>query len=143
MCETTRYRNTDLVLTSSEDLTALAAIFESRGVVQLSLTRGDDRLWHASFETRGQHTEPEPNIAAMVAVAESLGDPHRSVWLGCTRREFNIGFDCGTAPWSFIQELSSVLLSRIAAIGASLALTLYAYRGPGNPSQTQRQTRGA
>ncbi len=142
MCETTRYRNTDLVLTSSEDLTALAAVFESRCLFQF-VTRGEDSLWYASFATQEDFTEPEPNIAAMVAVAESLGEPHRTVWLGCTRREFNISFDCGTEPWSFIQGMSSALLSRIAAIGASLALTLYAYRGPGSPSQTQRQTRGA
>ena len=128
------YLNTDLDLTSSDDLTALAAVFESRGVFPLHVTRGEDGLWYATFEMLDQHTEPEPNIAAMVAVAESLGEPHRSVWLGCTRREFNIGYDCGAEPWAFNQGLSCGLLGRMAAIGASLRFTLYPDREQGRPN---------
>jgi hypothetical protein len=135
VCETTRYRNTDLVLTSSDDLTALAAVLESRGLFPLFVTRGEDSLWFASFETQEEFAEPEPNIAAMVAVAESLGEAHRTVWLGCTRREFNIGYDCGAEPLAFNQGLSCGLLNRIAAIGASLRFTLYPDREPGAPSQ--------
>jgi hypothetical protein len=92
---TISYLNTDLDLISSDELTALAAVFESRGVFPLHVMRRDDGLWYATFETEDQHTEPEPNIAAMVVVVESLEEPHRSTWLGCTRREFNIGYDCG------------------------------------------------
>ena len=44
------YLNTDLDLTSSDDLTALAAVFESRGVFPLHVTRGEDGLWYATFE---------------------------------------------------------------------------------------------
>jgi len=91
----------------------------------LHVTHRDDGLWHAIFETQEQHTEPEPNIAAMVAVAESLEEPHRSMWSSCTRREFNIGYDCGAGPSAFEQGLSSGLLGRIAAVGASLRVTLY------------------
>lgn len=130
------YLNTDLDLTSCDDLTALTAVFEARGVFPLHVTRGEDGLWYATFETEDQHAEPEPNIAAMVAVVESLGEPHRAVWLGCTRREFNIGYDCGTRPWAFHQGLSSELLGRMAAVGASLRFTLYPDREHGMPNQT-------
>jgi hypothetical protein len=138
MDNTICYLNTDLVLTSPNDLTELATIFESQGIVPLHVTRGDDGLWYATFETyadetHAQHTEPEPNIAVMVAVVESLGEAHRSVWQGCTRREFNIGYDCGAEPWAFNQGLSCALLGRIAAVGASLRFTLYPNREP-NPS---------
>ena len=128
MAGTISYLNTDLDLVSSEELTALAAVFESRGVLALHVIRRADGLWHATFETKDQHTEPEPNIAVMVAVVESLAEPHRSIWLGCTRREFNIGYDSGAEPWAFNQGLSSGLLGRIAAVGASLRITLYPNR---------------
>jgi len=119
------YLNTDLDVTSSNDLTALAAVFESRGVFPLHVTCGDDGLWYATFETLDQHIEPEPNIAAILSIAESLVEPHRSVWVGCTRREFNIAYDCGAEPWAFNQGLSCGLLGRIAGVGASLRFTLY------------------
>jgi hypothetical protein len=119
------YLNTDLDLISPEELTVLAAVFESRSLFPLHVTQRDDGLWYATFETEDQHAEPEPNIAAMVAVVESLAEPHRSIWSACTRREFNVGYDCGPAPWAFNQGLSSGLLGRMAAVGASLRVTLY------------------
>lgn len=92
------YLNTDLDLTSSSDLTALGAAFEAAGVFSLHVTQGEDGLWYACFETAEQHNEPEPNIAAMLVVIESLAPPLQSVWAGCSRREFNIGYDCGREP---------------------------------------------
>lgn len=140
---TISYLNTDLDLISSDELTALAAFFESRGVFPLYVMHRDDGLWYATFEAQNQYTEPEPNIAAMVAVVESLAEPHRSIWLGCTRREFNIGYDCGAEPWAFNQELSSGLLGRIAAVGASLRVTLYPDRVQGTPGKSLQVTDGA
>jgi hypothetical protein len=129
---TITYLNTDLDLISSDELTALATVFEARGLFPLHVSRRDDGLWYASFETQDQHTEAEPNIAALVAVVESLAEPHRSMWSGCTRREFNIGYDCGSEPWGFTQALSSGLLGRVSAVGASLRITLYPAR-PAHP----------
>jgi hypothetical protein len=137
------YLNTDLDLTSATDLTALATVFESRGVFPLDVTHGDDGPWHAIFEVEGQPTEPEQDIAVMVAVVESLDEPHFSVWRSCTQREFNIGYDCGAAPWAFNQGLSCELLGRMAAVGASLRLTLYPDREQRTPIQSRRQTGGA
>jgi hypothetical protein len=65
------------------------------------VTHGPDALWYATFETNAQFAEPEPNIGAMLAIVESLTRPLRSMWDGCTRREFNIGYDCGDEPWAF------------------------------------------
>lgn len=143
MDNTICYLNTDLDLTSADDLTALAAAFEAAGVFSLHVTRGEDGLWYACFETDEQYTEPEPNIAAMLAVVESLAPPLRSVWAGCSRREFNIGYDCGLEPWAFNQGLSAGLLVRIAAAGASLRVTLYPDREQDTPNQALQQTGGA
>ncbi len=123
------YLNTDLYLISADDLTALGALFESPGLVALQLCRRADGLWYGNFETNVGHTEPEPCIKEMVAILEALGEPNRSKWLACTRREFNMGYDCGAEPWAFNQGLSPGLLGRMAAVGASLRWTLYPDRG--------------
>ena len=143
MHNTICYLNTDLVLTSPNELTALAAIFESRGVYPLHVGLEEDGLWYGTFETQDSHAEPEPNIAVMVAVAESLSEPHRSVWMQCSKREFNIGYDCGAQPWAFNQGLSCELLGRIAAVGASLRVTLYPDREQPLLSQSQQQADGS
>jgi hypothetical protein len=119
------YVNTDLDLKSAEDLTPLVAAFRGADVFALHVTLGDDGAWFAVLETETQHDEPEPNIAAMVAVAEALPDELKSAWARCTVREFNIGYDCGTHPWAFAQALSPELLKRVAAVGASVRITLY------------------
>jgi hypothetical protein len=126
------YLNTDLDLTSLDDLTVLARAFEAGGIFPLHVTRGEDGLWYATFEVLDQYTEPEPSIAAMLAVVESLEPPLRSIWTGCSLREFNIGYDCGLQPWAFNQGLSAELLGRIAAAGASLRVTLYPDRAAGH-----------
>src|SRR5688572_16885383 len=97
----TYYLNTDLDLTSADDLTALTGFFKARGVFVLHGARAEDGLWHATFEVLDQHAEPESGIATMLAVVESLEEHLRSVWAGCSRREFNIGYDCGVEPWAF------------------------------------------
>jgi hypothetical protein len=137
------YLNTDLDLISAEDLTVLAAAFEGGGVPPLHVTQGADGLWYATFETSAQFAEPEPNIAAILAIVESLARPLRSLWDECTRREFNIGYDCGDEPWAFNQGLPADLLGRMAAAGASLRVTLYPDREPGTPNQVTQQTGGA
>ena len=61
----------------------------------------------------------------------------------CTTREFNLGYDCGAEPWAFNQGLSSELLGRIAAVGASLRLTIYPDREESVQSrETQQETGG-
>ena len=128
MGRNTTYLNTDLDLISADDLTLLAEAFASAGVTPLHVTRAEDGLWYARFETDPQFGEPETNIAAMLGVLDTLPPPLRAVWDGCTRREFNVGYDAGLEPWSFSHTLSAALLGRMAASGASFGLTLYAYR---------------
>jgi hypothetical protein len=135
MDNTICYLNTDLDLTSTDELTALTSAFETGGCFSLHVTRGDDGAWYATFETDEQHAEPEPNIATMLAVVESMPGPLRAIWDACTRREFNIGYDCGAEPWAFNQGLSAALLGRMAAAGASLRVTIYPDREPSTPNQ--------
>lgn len=125
MNNTIEYLNTDLKLISADNLSGLAEAFKAAGVPPMYVTHEADGLWYAFFETHEPFEELGPNIAAMVEVVESWTGPLRSVWDGCTLREFNVGYDCGAKPWAFNQGVPAELLGRMAAVGASLRITLY------------------
>lgn len=124
----TKYLNTDLDLTSADDLTPLAEALRAGGVFALHVTHRDGK-WRARFETEEHFTEPEPNIAAVLAVVESLPDHLLAVWDGCTHRGFNIGYDCGDRPSVFMHGLPVTVLERMAKAGTELWLTLYPSSG--------------
>lgn len=120
-----RHVNTDLVLKSDGDLTALSATFTAHGLMELYLTRGEDGRWYACFEADENHPEPETIITLLLDAVESLPPPLRAAWDGCSLRELDLGYDCGVEPWAFNQGLSAGLLRRVAAASAALRVTLY------------------
>ncbi len=119
------YLNTDLDLVAIDDLTTLAADLEAQGVHPLHVAHHEDGLWYATFEASESFEQPESNIVRMLAIIESLGDSASRAWWACTVREFNIGYECGSEPWAFNQELSGQTLRRMADVGAALRITLY------------------
>jgi hypothetical protein len=125
MSVTIRYLNTDLDLVSQRDLSPLATALEAQGVYPLHVTRGEDGLWYATFETADQYEVLETSVSAMLDAIESLGDDARELWSECSRREFNAGYDCGDEPWAFNDGLTNETLFRAAALGAALRITLY------------------
>lgn len=128
MDESTQYRTTDLYFFSEENLTALAAALHSwaRPVCLGPNPRTQREEWYCNFSIDGEGAEePEPGIAAMLTVIESLDPLSRSTWAGCSERVFDIAYDCGRKPFAFRQELSADTLGRLAAVGASLRFTLY------------------
>ncbi len=135
----TRYRVTDLVLHSADDLTALAAAFEAQGmfVTQRALQihetaralfriAATDRMWVFQLGCEEHCDDLETDIAAFLAAVEALDPPERAAWAGCSRREFDPCFDCGTKPFLVRYDLSAGTLARLAAAGGSLRLTLCA-----------------
>jgi hypothetical protein len=138
---TTSYRVTDLVLQSAEDLTALAAALEDRGmwVSQRALQiaeearawfriAADERMWVFQGGFCGESFDgPETEIAAMLAIVESLDPQARALWDGCSWREFDFAYDCGVRPPAVHHDLSAGTMARLAAAGGSLRITLYAH----------------
>jgi hypothetical protein len=120
------YLNTDLDLVGPENLKELTSALNSKDVFLLyEVTQGNDGKWYARFETEHQFHEPNANIAAMLTVIESIDESLQRIWWACDLREFNIGYDCGSEPWAFNQRVSSETINRMAAVGASLQITLY------------------
>jgi len=137
MDELTRYRTTDLYLFSDDDLTPLATALQARlpalciGVNRLAHPHRE--AWYCNFSIDGgpdgPAEEPEPGIAAVLAVIEALDPPQRSAWAGCSQRVFDVAYDCGRGPFAFRQELSAETLGRLASAGAALRVTLYSEPG--------------
>ena len=123
---TIRYLNTDLDLVSALDPKMLAAEFKQRGLA-VHVHLGDDGLFYVLCED-GNDSEPEPNIRRLMDAVDELSMDSRRIWAQCSKREFNVGYDCGNEPWSFNQGLSNDTIRRIANCGASFRITLYPYR---------------
>jgi hypothetical protein len=124
-----QYLNTDLELVAPEDLSPLATHFEANGFRSLRCDREPDGSWYAIFEICGEtYEEPEATIRAMLTVVESLDGPPRDAWQSCTKREFDIGYECGSDPWAFNNGLTTGTLRRIAECRASLRITIYPER---------------
>jgi hypothetical protein len=131
-----RYLNTDLDLVAERDLTPLSAALEARGLFALNITQAEDQRWYAIFEVDGpaEPESPEQSMSLMLDAIESLSGPARDLWLECSRREFNIGYDCGDHPWAFNNGLSNRTLLRIGSAGASVRITLYPPDKSGRPA---------
>jgi hypothetical protein len=135
----TRYRTTDLDLTSPADPTALATALVGRGfALARRVVQYPDGEWFCGFAWSGSdegYDGPESEIADMLGAIESLDPLARSAWEGCSRRLFDSAFDCGPEPFHFYRDLSAGLLVRLAAAGATVRITLYPDRetGPGAP----------
>ncbi|MBT9311443.1 hypothetical protein [Leptothoe kymatousa] len=131
-----RYLNTDLELVSASDLTSLVSVFEAMDLCILHCAQYD-RLWYATLEVSSQYDEPEATIAEMLAVIESLDRDSRAIWNSCTKREFDIGYECSQSSKPVQQNLSSQLLNRIATVNASLGITLYSTLTSEEPVSTR------
>src|SRR5687768_16707753 len=124
-----RYLNTDLDLKSPVDVRPLTRALTRFGMWVLHEDKRAARgSWFACLAMEAQFRNPNSNISAILSAIEKLPPKARMIWSGCTLREFNIGYDCGEKPWAFNQALSNRTLSRLAAVGATLRITLYPLR---------------
>src|SRR5688572_815488 len=108
----TCYRVTDLWLFSSEDLTAMAAAFEARGlwvsgrgqwITDTKYWRLPEPQWHWSFQTSCGACEegsdgPEPTIAAFLAAVKPPAPPPGRPWARCPLRALDVRYNAGIGP---------------------------------------------
>lgn len=125
-----RYINTDLVLESEQDLSAVEAILDAQADL-LYAQRLHNGLWHLSAEARGSGirgdpaSSPERDLAALLTLLESMSEEHQTLLRACRKFDFDIGWDTSEHRPEGHFTLASSVLSRIAAIGASLSVTIY------------------
>lgn len=92
-----------------------------------------DEPGHLSFEVDGPSPSIEATLAALCAAVEGLGGEARASWDRCTARDFNVGLESGVAGpgggRAFEGRISAETLARIAALGATLSVTVYPVLG--------------
>ena len=79
----------------------------------------------ASVELAQGGEDLEGAVRAFVKCVEALAPEARRLWAACERRTLNVGLQAGLRPHALELGLTHEALSRLAALGADLALTLY------------------
>lgn len=63
----------------------------------------------------------------MLAALENLPMALSRLWSECSVRDFNIGYQSGIGPGRVEQSISNGVLQKVAALGGSISITIYAY----------------
>ena len=121
----TRYLNTDLEIESKSDLSAIVQEFGGDVIV---LHHGETRGYQlASFEIESGATSAGADaiINTFCDLVENFSKEAREIWDGCCSRVFDVGYEGGSSPHSFRSEIRASTIQRVAAIGASIVITIY------------------
>ena len=118
-----RYLNTDFEIESKSDLSKIVQEFGDDVVV---LYHGEMRGYqHASFEIEGTTDAADETINTFCALVEALPEGVRQTWDGCCSRIIDVGYESGMSPLNFRSEIRAPTIQRVAAIGASIVITIY------------------
>ena len=118
-----RYLNTDLELESPEDLTPIVDEF---GEDVFNLYNGKGRGHYlATFESNQNPNSADSTIQFFCYLVEAFGPKERKIWDQCYSRIFDIGYEGGTHQQSYTDEIRPETLSMVAAINASIRITVY------------------
>jgi hypothetical protein len=121
-----KYLNTDLEIESTHDLSLIIDDFGEDVMVH---HHGEIKGYqHASFSGEGMYVGADGAINAFCSLVENLSEEARKVWDGCCTHVFDIGYESGSTPRSFRSEVRASTIQRAAAVGASIAVTIYPLR---------------
>jgi len=118
------YLNTDLHLAASYDLRPLVQKLEALGFWCVSMEQTTDGRWSATLQTILHSTNPEVSLKTMLSILESLEGAEQELWMGCTQRDFDVCFACGSKRITLRRWLSRETLLRISGVNARLRITL-------------------
>ena len=118
-----RYLNVDLEIESKSDLSKIVEEFgDDVSVLYCGEMRG---YQHASFEIPANPAGADETINDFCFLVEQLTKEAREIWEGCCSRVMDVGYESGTSPQNFRSEIRSSTVQRVAAIGASIMITIY------------------
>lgn len=124
------YQQTDLDLHADFDLRPLCEGLVAGGMYVLHCTEVRHGRWQAILERdsedEGTPGEPETSLRLLLDAIEALPEDLRANWDRCDLRAFDIGFNARWRPFCWQTPLSAETLRRVAAVGASLGITIYA-----------------
>jgi len=121
-----QYLNTDLEIKSKEDLMPIiTALGKNVFVLHHGLMEG---MHDAAFELSSDPVSHDPIqvISRYCDLVENLPIVARQIWDNCAVRVIDIGIESGLSPRYYRFEVHDVIMKRVAALRASLAVTIYA-----------------
>lgn len=122
--EKTRFLNVDLDVESTRDLAPLVLAF---GDQVFDLHTGPGGVgYECHLELGHEPASAEAAIHGFLRMIDELPTSAMDLWLGATRRDFNVGVQSGLAPAAFELALSPELLTAVGERGARLVVTIYA-----------------
>jgi hypothetical protein len=122
--DATHFLNVDLDLHSKTDLEPLVSAL-GRKVLKLHVGRiGLTYCVHLEVERRTK--DADSTIRAFCALIKSLPSSERELWNAATKRDFNIGVQAGTHPFSHEIVLASETVKSASELCARIVFTVYA-----------------
>jgi hypothetical protein len=139
MAKLSHFLNLDLVLKSNSEFSALIGYLDQSVFV---LTHQEhEQQFLLALETNGTGCNDSAACTCQfLTLIESLPDPARELWDGCTSRTFSYGFEGGCDFPALDTTIPTDLLLRIARLGADIGITVYPYR-PNDESSEVPQTK--
>jgi hypothetical protein len=132
----TRFLNVDLDIWARTPLDALTDAFGTRVCVLHVGREGRDFSAHVELATLPR--DADRLIRRFVALVEDLPRAARRLWNQARVREFNLGIQGGTSPYSYDLRLEPETLRAMARVDARFGLTVYAAT-PSLPNGTRRR----
>lgn len=124
------FLNVDLEARSAGDLSPLVRHWGNR-VLVLHHARGADGLDHLALELAAEGVAGPVNtvervLSGLCTLVEALPPDLRATWDACATRDLDVGFQSWAESYATAHEdrVSAATLARVAALGASLTLTL-------------------
>lgn len=130
MSEQTRFLNVDLDLWASFSLEPLVNAFGTK--VGIHHVGRHKRTYHAHLDLARSHLDlarltkdADSTIRAFCKLITGLPPDARALWDAVKIRDFNIGVQAGTKPFSQMFELSAETVKAVADLGARIVFTVY------------------
>jgi hypothetical protein len=119
----TTFLNVDLDIWSKSPLDELVDAFGRKACVLHVGKEG--RRYSAHLELAASPRNADQAITRFVGLVEALPRAARALWNRAQIREFNVGIQAGTTPYSYELRLQPTTLLSLARIDARLGVTVY------------------
>src|SRR6187549_3078630 len=120
-----RYIQVDLLIEGDFNLRRLVRFFGDAAFELWPI-----RPHEAVLELNGVDGSMNKTLRGFCEVIEAFPPKGRALWDKATKRVFDIGFESGDRGRAMSLAIQPALLRRIAALGATIAITIYAVPPP-------------
>ena len=119
-----RFINCDLEIESPRSLEHILVDFSFTGAHCLGYLK-TPRGYLANFEISLLQSDPDSIISEFCDILERCSDAASSAWSDAFHRKFDLGYECDPSHGFFRSELKADTVRRAAALGASIAVSIY------------------